>query len=264
MVTILDTVVQHKLTEIQLKKELFPVKYLETSPLFQRKGFSLSEALKNSKSGIIAEHKRRSPSKPNINQKLYVNEVVSGYEKAGVCGSSVLTDNTFFGGSLEDLQLARASVNLPLLRKDFTIDEYQILEAKAHGADAILLIAAILSPQQVLEYSKLANQLGLEVLLEIHNETELQENLNAPVQIIGVNNRNLKTFEVSTKISKNLAEKIPQEIVKISESGLKSVDDIIELRNYGYRGFLIGETFMKTENPGESAKKLIQEIEISQ
>ncbi|SHI34529.1 indole-3-glycerol phosphate synthase [Mesonia phycicola] len=261
MITILDTIVKHKITEIQLKKEFFPTSYLESSVLFERTCFSLSKNLKNSTSGIIAEHKRRSPSKPNINQNLYVNEVVLGYKKAGACGSSVLTDNSFFGGSLEDLQLARASVNLPLLRKDFTIDEYQILEAKAHGADAILLIAAILTPQQVLNFTKLAHQLGLEVLLEVHNEEELQVNLNAPVQLIGVNNRNLKTFEVSTEISKNLAEKIPEEMVKISESGLKSVNDIIELREFGYRGFLIGETFMKTDNPGASAKKLIDEIE---
>jgi len=261
MASILDTIVKHKITEVNLKKELFPASYLETSPLFKRDCFSLSENLKNSASGIIAEHKRRSPSKPNINQKLYVNDVVIGYQKAGACGSSVLTDNTFFGGSLEDLQLARASVNLPLLRKDFTINEYQILEAKAHGADAILLIAAILTPQQVLNFTKLAHQLGLEVLLEVHNEDELLNNINAPVQLIGVNNRNLKTFEVSTEISKNLAEKIPQGIVKISESGLKSTEDIVELRTYGYRGFLIGETFMKTDNPGASAQKFIEEID---
>ena len=261
MTTILDTIVQHKLTEIQLKKELFPVKHLESSPLFQRKGFSLSEALKNSKSGIIAEHKRRSPSKHNINQKLYVNEVVAGYQKAGACGSSVLTDNSFFGGSLEDLQLARASVDFPLLRKDFIIDEYQIIEAKANGADVILLIAAILNAQQVKNFAKLANDLGMEVLLEVHNEEELQANLNAEVQLIGVNNRNLKTFEVSTEISKQLSTLIPKEIVKISESGLKSANDIIELREFGYRGFLIGETFMKTENPGKSAQQFIEEIE---
>ncbi|GGZ47343.1 indole-3-glycerol phosphate synthase TrpC [Mesonia mobilis] len=261
MATILDTIVQHKLTEIQLKKKLFPVSHLERSPLFQRKGFSLSEALKNSKSGIIAEHKRRSPSKHNINQKLYVNEVVAGYQKASACGSSVLTDNSFFGGSLEDLQLARASVDFPLLRKDFIIDEYQIIEAKASGADVILLIAAILNAQQVKKFSKLANDLGMEVLLEVHNEEELQANFNAEVQLIGVNNRNLKTFEVSTEISKQLSTLIPKEIVKISESGLKSANDIIELREFGYRGFLIGETFMKTENPGKSAQQFIEEIE---
>ncbi|MBW2960895.1 indole-3-glycerol phosphate synthase TrpC [Mesonia aestuariivivens] len=261
MATILDTIVKHKLTEVRLKKELFNISYLEQSSLLKRKCFSLSETLKNSKSGIIAEHKRRSPSKPSINQKLLVNEVVLGYQKAGACGSSVLTDNSFFGGSLEDLQLARATTDFPLLRKDFIIDEYQILEAKAHGADVILLIAAILSPLQIKNFTNLANQLGLEVLLEVHNEKELQENLNAQVQLIGVNNRNLKTFEVSTQISKELAQQIPNEIVKISESGLKSVDDILELRTYGFRGFLIGETFMKTENPGESAENFIKETE---
>lgn len=262
MATILDTIVKHKLTEIQLKKELLPINYIEQSPLFNRECLSLSKALKNSKSGIIAEHKRRSPSKPNINQKLYVNEVVTAYHKAGACGSSVLTDNTFFGGSLEDLQIARSSVDFPLLRKDFIIDEYQILEAKANGADVILLIAAILSPQQVKDFAQFAQQLGLEVLLEVHNEKELKANLHAKVQLIGVNNRNLKTFEVSTEISKQLSSLIPEETVKISESGLKSVDDILALRDYGYRGFLIGETFMKTDHPGESAKNFIKEIEI--
>lgn len=260
MRTILETIVARKQTEVRLKKELLPRHFLEKSPLFERETYSLSESLRQSKSGIIAEHKRRSPSKPNINQNLYVDEVIKSYEKAGVSGCSVLTDNTFFGGSLEDLQLARASVKLPLLRKDFIIDEYQILEAKAHGADVILLIAAILSPQQVKDFAALANQLGLEVLLEVHDGEELQTNLKTTVQMIGVNNRNLKTFEVSTEISKKLAEQIPSEIVKISESGLKSVEDILELRNYGYRGFLIGETFMKTDDPGKSAQELIKRI----
>ncbi|MAN27902.1 MULTISPECIES: indole-3-glycerol phosphate synthase TrpC [Mesonia] len=261
MATILDTIVKHKLTEIQLKKELLPIKYVEQSPLFNRACFSLSQALKKSESGIIAEHKRRSPSKPNINQNLYVNEVLVSYQKAGACGSSVLTDNSFFGGSLEDLQLARSSVQFPLLRKDFIIDEYQMLEAKANGADVILLIAAILSPQQIKNFALLANELGMEVLLEVHNTEELQANLQAQVQLIGVNNRNLKTFEVSTEISKQLSSLIPEEMVKISESGLQSTSDTLELREYGYRGFLIGETFMKTENPGESAKNFIEEIE---
>lgn len=260
MKTILQTIVAHKQTEVKLKKELFPTQFLEKTPLFKRATYSLSENLRKSDAGIIAEHKRRSPSKPNINQKLYVNEVIKGYEKAGVSGCSVLTDNTFFGGSLEDIQLARASVKLPLLRKDFMIDEYQILEAKAYGADVILLIASILTTQQVKSYAELAHQVGLEVLLEVHNEEELQKNINANIQLIGVNNRNLKTFEVSTEISKKLAGQIPSEIVKISESGLKSVEDLLELKDCGYRGFLIGETFMKTNNPGKSAKELIENL----
>jgi indole-3-glycerol phosphate synthase len=183
--------------------------------------------------------------------------VVKGYESAGVCGISVLTDGKYFGGSLDDLLLARASVNVPLLRKEFVVDEYQILEAKAHGADLILLIAAVLTREEIKQLSEFAESLGLEVLLEVHNLEELQKSIMPSLNMIGVNNRNLKTFEVSLDFSKQLADQIPNEFVKVSESGISSIEAINELKPYGYKGFLIGENFMKTDNAGQSAKEFI-------
>lgn len=257
---ILDKIVADKHKEVQLKKQLIPASMLEQYPLFERKTVSLASALNNSKSGIIAEHKRRSPSKDVINQGLNVQDVATGYERARACGMSVLTDAKYFGGSLDDLLLARAAVNMPLLRKEFIIDPYQILEAKAHGADVILLIAAILSQQQLKEYATLAKSLQLDILLEVHNLEELEKSIIPNVDMLGVNNRNLKTFEVSTDVSKNLSEKIPSEFVKVSESGISSVDVIQNLQEYGYRGFLIGENFMKTNDPGTNARKFIEEL----
>ena len=258
---ILDTIVAAKRKEISLKKSLIPASQLENSVLFDRSANSLVNKLSRSQSGIIAEHKRRSPSKSVINNSLSVQEVVSGYEKAGVCGISVLTDNQFFGGSLEDLLLARAAVGTPLLRKEFMIDEYQVTEAKAYGADIILLIAAILNKDEIRRLSKKAAGLGLEVLLEIHNEQELDKICSPDISLVGVNNRNLKTFEVSTETSISLAPKIPDDYIKISESGIDDHNTINELKGHGYRGFLIGETFMRTEDPGRSSNTLIKKLE---
>ena len=170
---------------------------------------------------------------------------------------SVLTDMKYFGGSLEDLLNSRASCEIPLLRKEFIIDTYQIVEAKAYGADVILLIAAILSRDEIQAFSRLAQSLGMEVLLEIHNEDELQKSIMPSLNMIGVNNRNLKTFEVSLETSRTLSGLIPDEFVKISESGIRTVEDIKSLQPYGYKGFLIGENFMKTENPGAAAADFI-------
>ncbi|HSI69657.1 MAG TPA: indole-3-glycerol phosphate synthase TrpC [Gillisia sp.] len=260
---ILDKIVADKHKEVQLKKQLIPAALLENYPLFERNTSSLASALKNSNSGIIAEHKRRSPSKDVINQSLNVQDVTTGYENAGACGMSVLTDAKYFGGSLDDLILARAAANMPLLRKEFIIDPYQILEAKAHGADVILLIAAILSQEELKEFSTLAKSLQLDVLLEVHDLAELEKSLLPNVDMLGVNNRNLKTFEVSTDVSKELSEKIPADFVKVSESGISSVEVIKDLQDYGYRGFLIGENFMKTSNPGAHAKKFIEDLNSS-
>ena len=174
---------------------------------------------------------------------------------------SILTDIKYFGGSLEDLLLARSSVNMPLLRKEFIIDEYQILEAKAHGADAILLIAAILSKDEIKQFSELAKSLGMDVLLEVHNKEELHKSIMPSLDMLGVNNRNLKTFEVSLDTSKELSSLIPDEFVKVSESGISSVDAITDLTQYGFQGFLIGENFMKTESPGKSAGEFIKKFE---
>ncbi|KAB1157628.1 indole-3-glycerol phosphate synthase TrpC [Flavobacterium luteum] len=257
---ILDKIIFDKKREVELKKSIIPVSQLESSVLFDSRTISLSKILRNSHTGIIAEHKRRSPSKAEINYNFTVEEVVKGYESAGVCGISVLTDGKYFGGSLDDLLLARASVNLPLLRKEFVIDEYQILEAKAHGADLILLIAAILTREEIKKLSEFAESLGLEVLLEVHNLEELRKSIMPSLNMIGVNNRNLKTFEVSLDFSKVLANEIPNEFVKVSESGISSIEAINELKPYGYKGFLIGENFMKTDNAGASAKEFISKL----
>ena len=258
---ILDKIVLDKRAEVKLRKSLIPIKQLEKSVLFERQTISLASNLQNSKSGIIAEHKRRSPSKSIINNSLNVSDVASSYEQAGVSGMSILTDGKYFGGSLDDLILARASCNLPLLRKEFIIDEYQILEAKANGADAILLIAAILTRDEIKQFSELAKSLNVDVLLEVHNEDELKKSIMPSLDMLGVNNRNLKTFEVSLDTSKVLSEIIPDEFVKVSESGISSVDSIKELQPYGYKGFLIGENFMKTDNPGISASVFINELD---
>jgi len=257
---ILDKIIFDKKREVELKKSLIPVSQLENSILFGSRTISLSKILRSSQTGIIAEHKRRSPSKAEINYNFTVEEVVKGYESAGVCGISVLTDGKYFGGSLDDLLLARASVNVPLLRKEFVVDEYQILEAKAHGADLILLIAAVLTREEIKQLSEFAESLGLEVLLEVHNLEELQKSIMPSLNMIGVNNRNLKTFEVSLDFSKALASEIPNEFVKVSESGISSIEAINELRPYGYKGFLIGENFMKTDNAGESAREFIKKL----
>ncbi|MGA9327054.1 MAG: indole-3-glycerol phosphate synthase TrpC [Salegentibacter sp.] len=257
---ILDKIIADKFKEVELKKSVVPASQLEKSELFERNGISLAKLLKQSETGIIAEHKRRSPSKSVINQDLNVEDVAKGYEAAGVSGMSVLTDGKYFGGSLDDLLYARAAVKMPILRKEFIIDQYQLLEAKAHGADLILLIAAVMDRKQIKSLSEYAKGLGLEVLLEVHNEEELQKAIMPSLDMLGVNNRNLKTFEVSTDISKELSEKIPSDFVKVSESGISSVDAIKDLKNYGYKGFLIGENFMKTDNPGLSAKEFIEEL----
>ncbi|MCL5130450.1 MULTISPECIES: indole-3-glycerol phosphate synthase TrpC [unclassified Algibacter] len=257
---ILDKIVIDKRNEVALRKQLIPVSQLEQSVLFERATVSLANNLRNSKTGIIAEHKRRSPSKSVINNTLNVQDVASGYENAGVCGMSVLTDGKYFGGSLDDLLTARASCNLPLLRKEFIIDTYQILEAKAYGADVILLIAAVLTREEIKQYSEFAKSLNLDVLLEVHNEAELQKSIMPSLDMLGVNNRNLKTFEVSLETSKLLSTQIPNDFVKVSESGISNIEAIKELKPFGYQGFLIGENFMKTDNPGASATEFINQL----
>jgi indole-3-glycerol phosphate synthase len=259
---ILDLIITDKKIEVNQRKRIFPSAYWESSPLFERKTKSLAKSLKASNSGIIAEHKRRSPSKQNINSSLSVEKVARGYESAGVCGMSILTDGKYFGGSLDDLTIARAVSDFPLLRKEFIIDEYQIIEAKAFGADAILLIAAILSPQEILSFSKTAKSLGLDVLLEVHNLNELEKSIMPSIDLIGVNNRNLKTFKVSLETSRSLAEEIPAEFVKVSESGISEVASIKKLKAIGYKGFLVGENFMKTDNPGLAAKDFINQLDV--
>lgn len=258
--SILDKIIIDKRREVELKKSIIPVSQLEASVLFNSRTYSMSKLIKNSPVGIIAEHKRRSPSKDIINNNHSVEDVVLGYQNAGACGISVLTDGKYFGGSLDDLLLAKAAVNIPLLRKEFIIDEYQILEAKAHGADVILLIASVLTRQEIKDLSEFGQSLGLEILLEVHNLEELEKSTLPSLDMIGVNNRNLKTFEVSLDYSKQLASKIPDEFVKISESGISSAEAVKELQQFGYQGFLMGEHFMKTKNPGKTAANFIKQI----
>ncbi|MEJ1223774.1 indole-3-glycerol phosphate synthase TrpC [Sediminicola sp. 1XM1-17] len=257
---ILDKIVFDKRKEVDLKKLIIPTSQLEASVLFERPTVSLANALKQSETGIIAEHKRRSPSKSVINQDLNVQDVATGYELAGACGMSVLTDGKYFGGSMDDLLIARAVVTMPLLRKEFIIDEYQILEAKANGADVILLIAAILSREEIKALSQFAKQLNLDVLLEVHNEEELHKSIMPSLDMLGVNNRNLKTFDVSLETSKNLSAIIPDEFVKVSESGISTIEAIKDLKDFGYKGFLIGENFMKTDSPGTHAHRFINAL----
>lgn len=257
---ILEKIAAHKRQEVAENKEDMPLAALELLPHFHRNCFSLSQRLKNSSAGIIAEFKRRSPSHPQINLEAKVENIIPEYEKAGAAGISVLTDEEFFGGTSEDLLEARELVNIPLLRKDFIIDEYQIFEAKALGADVILLIAAILSRKEIKILSETAKSLGLEVLLEVHNEEELEKSLMQSLDMIGVNNRNLRTFEVDLGTSKKLAEKIPSEFVKVSESGISSTAAILELQKSGFQGFLIGGNFMTSPDPGKSASEFFSEL----
>ncbi len=259
--SILNEIILNKKKEVELRKKLFPPSYWEKSPLFGRKTSSLANKLKNSCSGIIAEHKRRSPSLSNMNISLSVSEVAIGYEAAGVCGMSILTDLKYFGGSLEDLNAARAVCEFPLLRKEFIIDPYQVIEAKANGADVILLIAAILSRDKIKLLSETAKSLDLEVLLEVHNETELEKSIMPSLDMLGVNNRDLKTFEVNLEKSKELASKIPNDFVKVSESGINKIESIQDLKSFGFQGFLIGESFMKSSDPGDSALNFIKELD---
>jgi len=258
---ILDKIVAFKLKEVAQRKEVKPVAALEQSPMFERSVNSLREALlQENSSGIIAEFKRQSPSAGIINDKVSVEGVTRGYVQAGASGLSVLTDSEFFGGSSADLELAReTNPKTPILRKDFIVDAYQILEAKAMGADVILLIAECLDQEQVVQLSTFAKKLGLDVLMEIHSGEQL-EKLNPNIDIVGVNNRNLKTFKTSLEASFELAEQIPVEFVKISESGISNPQAIVALRSQGYRGFLIGENFMRTADPGESCAEFIRKV----
>lgn len=247
---ILDKIVKDKIEEVKKRKSLYPLELLEQSILFNTPVVSLKEyLLRKDKSGIIAEFKRQSPSKGAINQYASPEEVSIAYMQAGASALSVLTDKTYFGGTCDDLRTVRKFNFCPILRKDFIIDEYQIIESKSIGADAILLIAAILDEQQIKAYTSLAKSVGLEVLNEVHNKEDLRKIDLKDAKIIGVNNRDLKTFTTDIIRSKELSKLIPNEHIKISESGINNPESIIELRDYGYKGFLIGEKFMKTANP---------------
>ena len=258
---ILDKIIEAKKLEIANQKIHVDIETLKQIPGFYRKCNSLKDGLLHSNSsGIIAEFKQKSPSKGDINLNVKVEEVTKSYADAGAAGISVLTEAKFFGGSQSNLVKAREiNPDIPILRKDFMIDPYQLVEAKAFGADVILLIAACLEKEKCELLAKEAKNLGMEVLMEIHNEEELDK-INDFVDLVGVNNRDLKTFKVDIETSVKLAKIIPDKFVKISESGLSSAQTIHYLKDNGFKGFLIGETFMKTENPGAACKKLIEEL----
>lgn len=256
---ILDTIVAQKKKEVAERKQQVSVAELEKGRFFANETLSLKSFLLDpDRTGIIAEFKRKSPSKGIINDRVTVEEVTRAYAQHGASGISVLTDHEFFGGSLDDL-LAATINEVPLLRKDFMIDEYQLVEAKAYGAEVILLIAACLTPAEVTTMAGVAKGLGLEVLLEIHNEEELGHICDA-VDLVGVNNRNLKTFTVSIDTSLALINKIPKEKPAVAESGISDVDTIVTLRQAGFTGFLIGENFMKQASPSIAFADFVNQL----
>lgn len=256
---ILDTIIAAKKNEIAERKGSVPISHLEKKTFFKRETLSFKEfLLDDSKTGIITEFKRQSPSKGIINDTSSVQDVTSEYAKHGASAISVLTDEPFFGGRLNDLVDARIQ-DIPLLRKDFMIDEYQMIEAKAFGADIILLIAACLSPEKVQSLSTFAKNLGLHVLLEIHSEAELGH-IHDSVDVIGINNRNLKNFEVDIQHSIDLGNKIPANKLKIAESGIQDVATVKLLQKNGFNGFLMGEKFMKERNPGKAFENFVIDL----
>lgn len=260
MKDILSEIIANKRFEIDLQKQAISQEQLEEGledhiiP-----GHSMKQALINSSTGIIAEFKRRSPSKGWLNEQARPEEIIPYYASSGASAVSILTDEKFFGGSLKDIRTARPMINIPILRKDFIIDEYQLYQAKIVGADAVLLIAAALSKPDCRSLTQKAHELGLEVLLEIHTAEELPY-IYEEIDMVGINNRNLGTFSTDVENSFRLAKQIPQDTVLVSESGISDTDTVRRLRSHGFRGFLIGESFMKTCHPGESLQKFVDTL----
>ncbi|GAC1441456.1 MAG: indole-3-glycerol phosphate synthase TrpC [Sediminibacterium sp.] len=259
---ILETIVEKKKLEVGSRESEVPVGALEKQPFFPRNTLSLKQFLTAAdRTGIIAEFKRKSPSKGIINDTADVVKVTTAYAKAA-SGISVLTDTEFFGGCRADLEAARVN-EVPVLRKDFMISEYQVIEAKAMGADVVLLIAACLTPVEVHALAASAKKLGLEVLLEINREAEL-EHICEEVDMVGVNNRNLKTFAVDVETSLRLLEKIPAEKPAIAESGINDVDTVVTLQQAGFKGFLMGEYFMKQTDPSIAFADFVNQLKAKQ
>ncbi len=256
---ILDTIIEKKKIEVAERKRTMPIAELEKKPVFKNNALDFKEfLLRKDKTGIIAEFKRRSPSKGIINATSTVAEVTTAYAKYGASAISILTDEEFFGGSLNDIIEAQLTL-VPVLRKDFIIDEYQLLESKAFGAHVILLIAACLSKVEVKNLATISKNIGLNVLLEIHNEGEL-DHICEEVGVVGINNRDLKTFTVDVNRSIELGKKIPTDKIKISESGIDDVATIRLLQQNGFNGFLMGEKFMKEKSPGDTFKNFVQRL----
>lgn len=261
MKNILDTIVARKWVEIRQAKENISIKELESAIAFETPAISFAKTLANSHhdTGIIAEFKRKSPSKGIFNAHVQPEIICPGYETAGATACSILTDTDFFGGRKEDLITARPLVHIPILRKDFMVDEYQFIEAKSWGADIVLLIAAILTPKRTVELAAFAKSLGLQVLLELHDENELQH-VNQYVDLVGINNRNLKNFEVDIERSARMAEQLNKNYILVAESGIASPETITYFRGFGFKAFLMGETFMKEDDPANACRKFIKSI----
>ncbi len=256
---ILDTIVAHKKGEVAARKAKTSLKDLEARTAFSIPARPLSAALlKEGSTGIIAEFKRKSPSKGFIKENADVNEITSAYTRFGAACLSVLTDINFFGGSDEDLAQARKN-DIPILRKDFIVDEYQVAEAKSIGADVILLIAACLTPAEVKHLAEFAGSLGLQTILELHAEEELEHICDA-TKIVGINNRDLKTFSVDIERSLRMAEKLPADKIKIAESGIDKIEDILLFKENGFKGFLIGEYFMKQPDTPAAFEAFVQKL----
>lgn len=261
MSSLLDDIVKTKKREVEERKALYPVKLLEQSVYFDSPCVSLGAYLNRSDLlGIIAEIKRSSPSRGLMNPYISVEKLSIGYMQAGASALSILTDKEFFNGSLEDLLTARKNNYCPILRKDFVIDEYQIIEAKSYGADVILLIAKILTPEQTLSLSLFAQSLGLEVLLEVHEDKELQEYPNEVTKLIGINARNLATLEIDYSFIERAVSDFPSGCIPIAESGIRTPQHVKELSKLGFKGFLIGEQFMKSADPAASCQSFIEAL----
>jgi indole-3-glycerol phosphate synthase len=256
---ILDKITAVKREEVNRRKIINPVSALERSVFFSFRMPSFYDSLSVPAPSIIGEFKRKSPSRGDINPGANIIEVAQGYQNAGVAAMSVLTDEEFFGGKNSDLQEVAGLLEIPLLKKDFIVDEYQVVEAKSTGSSAILLIASILSAKEVDILSRTALNLGMDILFEIHDKSDLDK-ISSNIKIIGVNNRNLKTFEVSLDNSSDLLKHLPQDCLKVAESGFQTPEDVVRLFKNGYDAFLIGENFMKTADPGNSAAVFIDNL----
>ena len=259
MEDILSEIIANKRKEVDLQKQAISIEQLSEGIGDLLPTRSMKQAIASSPTGIIAEFKRRSPSKGWIKENARPEEIVPAYAASGASAVSILTDEIFFGGTLRDIRTVRPLINLPILRKDFIIDEYQLYQARIVGADAVLLIAAALEQTQCRALADKAHELSLEVLLEIHNTDELPY-IYKDIDMIGINNRNLGSFHTDVENSFRLIGKLPREMVKVSESGISDPEKIKALHDVGFDGFLIGETFMKTENPGDTLQQFIRKL----
>lgn len=258
--TILDKIIAEKHKEVEERKAIAPIHLLEKSHFFQRRPLSLKQSiLQEHQFGIIAEFKRKSPSKGMMNEFSDSGKICSEYIKGGASAVSILTDLEFFGGSSEDLMNVRMVINSPVLRKDFIVDEYQIVEARSIGADAILLITSLHKAEKIEQLYQFALSLDLEILVEVHDEKDFVK-IPAGAQLVGINSRNLASLDIDKELPSRLIENIPPEMLKIAESGIKTTADYLNLRNAGFNGFLIGELFMNTPDPGKSCSSFISEL----